>query len=62
MENETFPYAVMLYFSCPVGFQPLQCFLETVPRKLFQPVISFAPKPPPEAGVVGGGVTVLGHL
>lgn len=37
-----------------MGFQPLQCFLETMPRKPLQHIMSFATDPPPEVGVVGG--------
>ena len=38
-----------------MGFQPLRCFLETVPGKLLQHITSFATDPPPEVGVVGEG-------
>lgn len=43
------------YRASIVGFQPLWCFLETVPRKRLQHIPPFATDPPPEVGVVGEG-------
>lgn len=59
-QSETFPvckhtFFLEFYRASIVGFQPLRCFLETVPGKLLQHITSFATDPPPEVGVVGEG-------